>query len=835
MTRHLTLYQSSRAQSQPLLIRSISGVEALSTLFAYEVVLYSTSENVDFAEVLGHDMSVGLQLPDETERYIHGYVSNFASVGVDGSHFLYRAELRPTMWLLGHSVNSRIFQDETVPDIVRKVLGEHGISGYEEHLGKSNRGPYLPWKYCVQYRESDLAFVSRLLEYEGIHYWFEHTKTAHQLVFADHNVGHEPKGGSTPVVEYTRAHNMRNRRVACIWDWREQRAVLPDHHTVKDYDHKRPRADLSGRSGSGVDRSHPKAQNKELEVFDHTESVVLQKGASANTSEDYARIRTEEVHVRYAIVEAHTDARQLCAGDIFQLDKGPDRTKGQTYLILSTSLSAQNDAHSSGGADDNAAYSCKFEALDMKHPYRPARVTPKPVIAGLQSAVVAGKGDHWTDQYGRIRVKFHWDRQSKGDELSSCWVRVARQSAGNMWGTMFVPHIGHEVLVSFLDGDPDRPIVVGSVYNGTNKAPADLPDNAYKSIIRDFYGNEIVMDATPGTEHMTLYSPSHASRLTLGKSVRTFTRSRNISCTYDSESYSFGTKLSFNKGNTVSVDRGTFVSAKLGFGASVTMGADIKLTASSSAELKIGYALTYMMSSSIVHGFGREFKKVTGSYRRMSGDDTVIDSAKDAVVTGGENDNTMLKSNDKEIAISFDDTHRDRASWDKHLDGQAKSNAKVLAGLAGAATAGSALAYQYAVDRKGEHFDQNAQAHKIDADTDNISSLGMQDSGVLLAAGMSAFAIVKSAKAGKDLDTPVHDDPSAKVVVSKEMVKLFAGKKQEFSLELSMKQGILMNAKEKVVIKAEATTVESKSDIKMKAADVKVDANIKHPSLTVQK
>lgn len=545
--RQLTLHTPILAGDQKLMIRRIEGQEGLSSLFSYEVQLYARSESVDFDAVLGQEMCIGIELPNRKERYIHGIVSSFASVGQEGEMVVYRAELRPHLWRLTRATNCRIFQNETVPNIVKKVLDEHGVSNVETHYGTGNRGPYLPWEYCVQYRESDFAFVSRLLEYEGIHYSFEHDKKRHVLVLADANLTHEPVPGYE-TVEYTRAVNMHNRREETVWEWKQRRAVLPGRAAVTDYDFRTPKADLKGESGSEVKRSH---EHSDYEVYDHLETVVQQVGYSAQTSADYARIRSEELHTRFESIHANTDARGLCAGAVLKLRNAPGQADKERFLITSTFLTVENDALASHeSAAGSMVYQCSFQAIDMKHPFRPARTTPKPVVPGPQSATVAGKsGQHfWTDEWGRIRVKFHWDRVGKGDENSSCWVRVAQASAGTTWGSMFVPHIGQEVLVGFIEGDPDRPVVVGTVYNGNNKPPATLPANGYKSVIRDFFGNEIVMDSTPGKEHMALYSPSHTSSLQLGKSVKHFTKSKTASYSFDSESYTFWKEVQLHKG-----------------------------------------------------------------------------------------------------------------------------------------------------------------------------------------------------------------------------------------------------------------------------------------------
>jgi type VI secretion system secreted protein VgrG len=221
--RQLTLHSPVLPEPQTLLVKRISGNEGLSQLFEYDVTLVSRSEEVEFKKVLGEEMCVGLRLPSGEERFFHGYVSSFAQTDVEGEFFVYSAKLRPHLWRLTRNVNCRIFPKQTVPAIVEGILRKYGID-FEPHYGGGNRGPYLPWEYCVQYRETDFAFVSRLLEYEGLHYAFKHEKNRHQLIIADGNLVHEPVPGYAKV-DYTRASNMANRRHECVWSWRKAQHV----------------------------------------------------------------------------------------------------------------------------------------------------------------------------------------------------------------------------------------------------------------------------------------------------------------------------------------------------------------------------------------------------------------------------------------------------------------------------------------------------------------------------------------------------------------------------------------------------------------------------------
>ena len=485
---------SSPLGDDVLLLRRMTASEELGRPFEFELQLLSEDHDIELGEVLGEHLSVRLDLPNDRQRYFDGLVTSFAHVGVSRSHAVYHATLRPWPWLLAHAANCRIFQDKTVPDIVKEVFRDHGFSDFEERLSET----YRTWEYCVQYRETDFDFVSRLLEREGIYYFFEHDKAKHTLVLADSYSAHAPADGYGSVPYRPPDDAIVDER-EIVHDWRVEKRVQSSTYVSSDFDFEKPRSKLEVKAT--IERQD---QAPELEVYDYP-GAYSEKGAG----ESLSKVRIEELQARYERAFGCTNARGLAAGRLFELEDHPRGDQNREYLIVAAVNEVEANGFESGGGGTKAVLSCRFEALDSREAFRAERTTPRPVVRGPQTAVVTGKSGEeiWTDEYGRVKVKFHWDRAGKGDETSSCWVRVAQFWAGKKFGGLCIPRIGQEVIVEFLEGDPDRPIVTGAVYNGDHMPPFALPGDATQSGIRtrsskdgaEKSGNEIRFEnQTPG-------------------------------------------------------------------------------------------------------------------------------------------------------------------------------------------------------------------------------------------------------------------------------------------------------------------------------------------------
>lgn len=446
----------------------LEGMEELGRPFAYQLDLVSADEAISLEKVVGQPMAVHIDLPDGKQRHLHGLVTRFAQQGWEGRRALYRATLRPSLWLLAQRAGCRIFQERSVPQVVKAIVDEYGFP-CEQKLD----GSYPAREYVVQYRETDLAFVSRLLEAEGIYYFFRHEAGKHTLVLADAMGAHAKAAGYEKLPFYPPQQGQRRERDH-LDTWRPWHQLEPTAFALRDHDFTHPRASLEVRR-AGQGRGRP-----ELEIYDYPGGYV----ANAE-GERYARTRLEEAAARAAQVEGAGNARGLACGALFELTGHPRQDQDREHLIVSAAMEARlPDLESDGGAGaDDAQFRCRVVALDSRTPFRPARATPRPVVQGPQTARVVGKSGEeiWTDKYGRVMVEFPWDRVGQGDEKSSCWVRVAQAWAGATWGAMHIPRIGQEVVVQFLEGDPDRPIVAGHLHDADHMPPYELPAHQTQS------------------------------------------------------------------------------------------------------------------------------------------------------------------------------------------------------------------------------------------------------------------------------------------------------------------------------------------------------------------
>ncbi len=455
-----------------LLFHRMTGTEALGRPFHFELELLSENPNIPFDELLGQKITLRLELPHGKTRYFSGHVTRFAQAESLGNLNVYHADVRPWLWFLTRTANCRIFQEKTVPDIIKEIFRGHGLTDYEEALNRR----YQPREYCVQYRETDFDFVGRLMEELGIYYYFKHANDRHILVLSDSVSSHQPFPGYERIPYYPPDESLR-RTSDHIHSWHISREVQPGAYALNDFDFKRPKANLHVKSV--VRRDHVAAG---MEVYDYPGEYE-----QTDEGESLARARIEELQVEHEQLQGRGIARGLCSGSLFQLTDYPRTDQNREYLVVSVAHELRSDTYESVMAvEGGEPYSCRFTAVPSRQPFRSARTTPRPLIRGPQTAIVVGPSgsEIHTDKYGRVKVRFHWDRYSKGDENSSCWIRVSQVWAGAKWGAIHIPRVGQEVIVEFLEGDPDRPIITGRVYNDTNMPPYDLPANATQSGIK---------------------------------------------------------------------------------------------------------------------------------------------------------------------------------------------------------------------------------------------------------------------------------------------------------------------------------------------------------------
>jgi len=475
-----------------LLLDGFEGSESASAPFRYLLRLLSPDPNVDMQSLLTQPAVLSLNLTKESERHVHGYINRIKLLeyGQDGMA-AYEAELVPWIWFLQNFSDCRIFQNKPVPDIVEQVFKDRGFPDYEFRL----QGSFPQRDYVVQYGETDFSFVSRLLEDEGIFYFFEQDRDKHTLILANDNSAFMscPNKAEARYLATTSSSQPEDTVVSLETEFRVHIGTA----SLNDYDFEKPNTSLFATlAGSlpGEDYQYPG------------------KYATKDDSARYARIRLEEKEVNLTRVRGTSNCMGFECGYKFTLTDHFRDSNNTAYALTSLQHHARNTSYRSGG-DDPFEYGNRFEAIPISVPYRPPRVTQRPAIHGTQTAVVVGKAGEeiWTDQYGRVKVQFFWDRQGKGDENSSCWIRVAQGWAGKQWGMIQIPRIGQEVVVSFLEGDPDRPIITGSVYNADQIVPYKLPAEQTKTTLKSMSSkggggfNEIRFEDKKGSEQLFLH------------------------------------------------------------------------------------------------------------------------------------------------------------------------------------------------------------------------------------------------------------------------------------------------------------------------------------------
>ncbi|WP_409300391.1 type VI secretion system Vgr family protein [Pseudomonas sp. KCJK8993] len=483
-----------------LLLKSMGGGEELGRLFDYQLQLTSSDAAIDLNQLLGKPMGLSVQLDGGGQRHFHGIVAR-CSQNIDTGQFAsYQVTLRPWLWLLSRTSDCRIFQNLSIPQIIKQVFRDLGFSDFEDALSR----PYREWEYCVQYRETSFDFVSRLMEQEGIYYFFRHEKDRHVLVLADAYGAHGSVPGYASVPYYPRDEQQRERDH--IFDWHLAQEVQPGSLELNDYDFQRPSARIDVRSA--MPRPHT---GGDYPLYDYPGTYV-----QSSDGEHYAQTRIEALQSLHERIELSGNARGLGVGNLFSLTGFSRQDQNREYLIVGIRYYLVQESLESGGGGGGAQFESHLTCIDSQQSFRPLASTHKPLVQGPQTARVVGPAGEeiWTDQYGRVKVHFHWDRHDQSNENSSCWIRVSQAWAGKNWGSMQIPRIGQEVIVSFLEGDPDRPIITGRVYNAEQTVPYDLPANATQSGMKSRSSkggspanfNEIRMEDKKGAEQLYIHA-----------------------------------------------------------------------------------------------------------------------------------------------------------------------------------------------------------------------------------------------------------------------------------------------------------------------------------------
>lgn len=482
-----------------------SGTEQLGRAFRLEVHLLSEKGDINADDLLGKGITLGITHAEKgAKRFVNGVVTEFSQTGYRRRYHEYHMVVRPWFWLLSNTADCRIFQEKTVQDIFEEVIKQYGFVDYRCKLN----GSYEKREYCVQYRESDFDFLSRLLEEEGIYYFFEHQDGKHTMVLVDDPSAHAATEGYAKVPYFPPDENEVERKRDHLNLWTSTKSVRTGSYANTDYDFEKPRQSLLG--SESISRKHAHAS---FEVFDYPADLAK---LTAGESSRVAKVRIEELQASYAVMHGEGDAVGLVCGAKFGLTDYPRKDQNIDYLVIGNKFKVATDEYDAGQGEGEVEFSMSIDAIDAKTPFRTECATPRPVVHGSQTAIVVGAAGEeiFTDKYGRVKVHFHWDRHGKQDDTSSCWMRVAQVWAGKQWGAMHIPRVGQEVIVSFLEGDPDMPIITGRVYNGDSMPPWELPANKTQSGIKSRSSkggapanfNEIRFEDKKGSEQLFVHA-----------------------------------------------------------------------------------------------------------------------------------------------------------------------------------------------------------------------------------------------------------------------------------------------------------------------------------------
>ncbi|MGA2609438.1 MAG: type VI secretion system tip protein TssI/VgrG [Terriglobia bacterium] len=453
--------------SDVLLLRGFKGTEGISRLFRFELDFLSENSSISFSDIVGKNVTISLRQGDGTYRYLNGIISRFAQHATEEEFTSYSAEMVPWLWFLTRDADCRIFQNKSIPDILTQVFSDLGFNDYTNSL----QGSYDPREYCVQYRESSFHFVSRLMEEYGVFYFFKHQQGKHTLVLADTSTSHSSCPGQS-MVRYVAVSGGPQEDV--ITGWQIEEELRTGKYSLEDYNFQTPSTNLMVNEPT----VYEVGGNSKFEIYDYP-GEYLTKGAG----ESLAKVRMQEEEAEHLVAHGTSQCRMFVSGYKFTLEEHPRKDMNTDYVLTEIQHSAITDSYGSLKSPQGESYSNTFTCIPLSVPVRPLRVTPRPTVKGPQTAVVAGPSGEeiYTDKYGRVKVQFFWDRLGKKNENSSCWIRVSQSWAGKNWGAVFLPRIGQEVIVDFLEGDPDQPLITGRVYNAEQMPPYTLPDKQTRS------------------------------------------------------------------------------------------------------------------------------------------------------------------------------------------------------------------------------------------------------------------------------------------------------------------------------------------------------------------
>ncbi|MDA8586572.1 type VI secretion system tip protein VgrG [Rhodobacteraceae bacterium] len=594
---------------EKLLFSTMAGQESISQCFTYQVTLLSEDIEIASSDLLGLGITIKLE-SDRQERFFHGIVDSFTLTEFGDERVQYVAILRPWLWFLSKTSDSRIFQNMSVVDIVEEVFSAYPNAQFEKRLQET----YPAREYCVQYNETDLNFVSRLLEHEGISYFFEYTDGDHTMVLTDANAKFAPAKGYDKI-PYREDSDAGRDFDEGITQWQHTDSAVSASYTQTDYDFTKPSADLKVRSETPF--GHKLDDGKQY--FYPGTYMEIARG------ETLAGIRLEEIQSAHQQIDAISTAIGPAAGHTFALTDYPRKAENDDYLIQSVRYDLSDGQYRAGGGSGNTGFSAAYSLLPLSIPFRPTRIAPVPVMRGPQTAVVVGPSGEeiYTDEYSRVKVQFHWDRLGENDETTTCFIRVSSVWAGSGWGFIQIPRIGQEVIVDFLEGDPDQPIITGRVYNANQMPPYGLPGSAtqsgWKSNSSPGGGgwNEMRFEDKKGSEEVYFQAEKDHNELVKNNETRTIGNDWVEDVGHDG-TQSIGNDRTESVGNNKSTKVGVDRSVDIGNNDTETVGTDRSLSVGSNESISVGVDSTETIGSNHTQSVGSNQTLSVGIARTRS-------------------------------------------------------------------------------------------------------------------------------------------------------------------------------------------------------------------------
>ncbi len=606
---------------EELRVVRFQGHEAISSLFEFRLEIAS-SDVLAFADLIGKPALLTID-GIEGERHVHGFVCQAEYIGETKRYGLYELTVVPSIWRLQQRASCRIFQQMTTPQILAAVLTDSGLSRTQFRLDL--QATYAPRDYCTQYAETDLDLINRLMEADGLIYYFEHTSDGHLLVITDLSESAPPVDGPVKLTwgpPQGIVHDGEH-----VSHLRVGELMRPQKVTLRDMNLHTPSTRLEVSDA---------APNGDREVYEYPGNYQALGTGGPDKGAQQAKLRLEALQAARRRGFGTSDSPRLVSGCTFELEGHPREDFDGEHRLVSVTHRGEQPQVLAEATAEAFNYSNDFECMASKVPYRAPRVTPRPTVRGLQTAIVVGPAGEevHVDEHGRVKVQFHWDRQGKLDESSSCWIRVSQMWAGNGFGAMFLPRVGHEVVVDFLEGDPDRPLITGCIYTGFNKPPYALPDEKTKSTIKSDTSpggggsNELRFEDAKGREELYLHAQKDLKIAVENDKLQTIGHDESLEVVHDRVKL-----VKHDEREEIQHDR----TIKVGNNHTEDITADMQLTVGANVSTTVRGGQSVSVKENITESAGKNIVFQAGKHLTITtGENVNISSGKATSVVVGE-------------------------------------------------------------------------------------------------------------------------------------------------------------------------------------------------------